>query len=139
MDALVILKELLSLNTVLSINTDGRLAYEAPSGVMTADRLASVRTHRDELLALVERIEERTAIMQFDGGLPKEEAERLAKQEAFQASNERPPTFCPYCGGCSTTIDDSNGCRCSSCTRLAWLNDGASIVRADVSQMNLRI
>lgn len=92
MDALIILKELLSLNTVLSINDDGRLAYEAPNGVMTADRLASVRTHRDELLALVERMEERTAIMQFDGGLPQEKAERLAKQEVLQASNERPPS-----------------------------------------------
>ena len=136
MDAIAILIELFSLNTVLSVNADGRLAYEGPSGVMTAERLAFVRNHRDELLAIVERIEERAAIMEIDGGLPQAEAERLARQETLGDSSERPAILCPYCRGCSL-IEDPNGYRCESCNRLAWLYEGASIVRADVTQMNL--
>jgi len=79
--------ELRALGVVLSINVNGRLAYDAPEGVVTDSILAQVREHRDELLAVVERIEERAAIMEHDGGMSRAEAERLAIEDVVLCSS----------------------------------------------------
>ncbi len=47
-----LLKELQLFGVLLFID-DGRLAFDAPDGVMTADRLARLRADRDGLLALL--------------------------------------------------------------------------------------
>ncbi|HMO94406.1 MAG TPA: hypothetical protein PKD64_19645 [Pirellulaceae bacterium] len=72
------MERLRALGVVLSIDGDGRLAYDAPADVLGDDLLAEMRAHRDELLGLVELIEERAAIREYDGGLSRADAERLA-------------------------------------------------------------
>lgn len=136
MDALTIFKDLLSLGTVFYVNEDGRLAYEAPHGVMTAERIACLRNHREELLPLVGKMGERAAVMEVDGGLTREEATHLAREEVLEAVSKHLVTLCPYCS-CDRIIDEPNGCRCIACNRLAWVLDGLSIVRVDVRHMNL--
>lgn len=49
--------DLRSAGVVLSIDGDGRLAFDGPDHVLTDDRLATMRAHRDELLALVASVE----------------------------------------------------------------------------------
>jgi len=54
-----------------------RLRY-FPRSAVTPDLLDRLKAHKGELLASIERFEERAAIMEFDGGLSRPEAERLA-------------------------------------------------------------
>jgi hypothetical protein len=70
--------DLRSAGVVLSIDGDGRLSFDGPGDVLTDDRLSVMRAHRDDLLAVVELFGERAAIAQYDGGLSRPEAERLA-------------------------------------------------------------
>jgi hypothetical protein len=69
---------LVGLGVVLTMTPEGRLAFDAPAGVLGADLLDSMRAGRDDLLAVVERFEERAAVREFDGGLSRVDAERLA-------------------------------------------------------------
>ncbi len=73
--------DLKSLGVVVSIAPDGRLSVDGPELVMTDDLLDRVRADRDDLLAMVERFEERSAIAEHDGGLSRDDAERLARAE----------------------------------------------------------
>jgi hypothetical protein len=52
-----------------------RLTYDAPEGVVTEEVLTLLRQHK---VAILEMWEERAAICEFEGGLPREAAERLA-------------------------------------------------------------
>ena len=101
------LPELQSCLNSLGIKLSLRLVVDAPAGVMTTELRGALATHKPRLLALLsgvgssidpappdrfqdlrERlaampvddyaVEERAAIMEFDGGLPREEAERRA-------------------------------------------------------------
>jgi len=76
--AKILFRRLIRLGVVLSMTDDGRLVYDAPASVLDADLLETIRFHRDQLLELVERFEERAAIAQYDGGLSRGDAERLA-------------------------------------------------------------
>jgi hypothetical protein len=58
--------------------TEDRLMLSDPNGVLTDALRAAIRTHKEAILALLELYEERAGIMEFCGGLPREEAERLA-------------------------------------------------------------
>jgi hypothetical protein len=51
--AVELLERLRALGVVLSIDGDGRLAYDAPADVLGDELLDEMRAHRDELLALV--------------------------------------------------------------------------------------
>lgn len=55
--ALALLKELAELGVKLSIQ-DGQLALDAPKGVLSGERVARIRTHKSELLALLDRLEQ---------------------------------------------------------------------------------
>ena len=90
---------------------DGRLAFDAPDGVMTPELLARVRAERDGLLAL------------------------LAGEQA--ATPEPSGVSCPFCR--SDLLEDAErGWRCCHCKRLAWVwLPGGSIVRADCERMAL--
>ena len=90
---------------------DGRLAFDAPDGVMTESLLARVRICRDGLLALLQH-------------------EQPTTPEPSGAS-------CPYCR--SELLEDVEpGWRCCDCKRLAWVwIAGGSIVRADCERLNL--
>lgn len=71
-------RRLVGLGVILSMAPDGRLAYDAPADSLGADLLGSMRAHRDDLLGLVEAVEERAAIREYDGGLIRADADRLA-------------------------------------------------------------
>jgi hypothetical protein len=69
-------RRLITVGVVLSMADDGRLSYDAPAGVLSVDLLSSMRAHRYDLLILIERIEERAGIREYDGGLSRADAER---------------------------------------------------------------
>jgi hypothetical protein len=55
-----------------------RVRVRAPSEALTDDVREALRTHKAALLDRVEAFEERAALMEFDGGLSRAEAERFA-------------------------------------------------------------
>ena len=77
MTATTLLCELRAKDVRLSAKRD-QLAVDAPKGVLTDMLRQAIRTHKPELLDLVETFEERAAIMECDGGVPRAEAESLA-------------------------------------------------------------
>jgi hypothetical protein len=152
--------ELHALGVKLSIDADGRLAFDAPTGAMTTERLARLRADRETVLALVERIEERAAMVEHDGGMIREDAERLAWSEIAEGGstlqtvspeNPSPPApvsasepetmplgiRCPFCPS-RLYAADPRGSRCCGCGRLCylWMPNG-SIVRADYENVAL--
>jgi TubC N-terminal docking domain len=78
MMALALLQQLHELDVALEPHLDGTLRYRAPKGVLTPALLDVMRQHKPELHALVEEWSERAALMEYDGRLPRDEAERLA-------------------------------------------------------------
>jgi hypothetical protein len=65
------------------------LRYRAPKGVMTAELLTRIRTHKEALLTLLELYEERAAILEYCAGLSRAEAERHAWQVVLDHSERR--------------------------------------------------
>jgi hypothetical protein len=78
MTALALLQQLHTLGVALEPSPDGTLHCRAPKGVMTPALVEGMREHKAELHGLVEAFEERAAIAEYCGGLPREEAERRA-------------------------------------------------------------
>jgi len=78
MTALTFFQQLYSLGVVLTPYPDGTLRYKALKGTMTPELLDAMRQHKDVLHGLVEDFEERAAIAEYSGGVPRAEAERLA-------------------------------------------------------------
>ena len=65
---------------------NGRLAFEGPREVLTPERIEELRRHKAELLAALAApdpvaFEERSAIAEHDGGMPRQDAETLAARE----------------------------------------------------------
>jgi hypothetical protein len=65
---------------------NGQLAFEGPREVLTPERIEELRHHKAELLAALaspdpDAFEERSAIAEHDGGLPRRKAETLAARE----------------------------------------------------------
>jgi len=67
---------------------DGTLRYKAPKGTITPALLEMMRAHKEALVTLVEAFEERAAILEYDAGLARDDAEWLAWQEL---GGEGPP------------------------------------------------
>ncbi len=59
---------------------DGNL-HVSPKDRITDEIRASIRTNKTALLDLVEAYEERAAIMEHDGGMSREEAEKAAFED----------------------------------------------------------
>ncbi len=133
-----LVSDLQALGVVFSIGADGRLSYDAPRGVVTDEILARIRESGDEVLGIVERIEERAAILDYDAGLDRREAERCSLAEVIDDAPEPMPkgVICPWCNG-QRLIDDPQGCRCWDCGRLAWVAVEGAIVRADYREIDL--
>lgn len=133
-----LVSELYALGVVLSIDDRGRLSFEAPKGVMTDELMVGIRSHREELVGIVERIEERAAIMEHDAGIPRADAERMARMEVIDDAPEPMPmgVNCPSCQG-RRLIDDPEGLRCWDCGALAWVRIVGAIVRADCLKIDL--
>ena len=74
------------------LRIDGeRVRWLAPVGIMTEVDLSALREHKAEVLTIlreeqIDRIEERAAILQFDAGLARREAERHAHNEQYPAN-----------------------------------------------------
>ena len=141
MTAAGLLVELHRLGVRITPDAAGHLDYDAPAGVMTPGRLELLRTHRDDVADLLERIGERAAIAEHDGGLSAEDAERLAWADLLGADggavvdSDLPVlagVLCPWCRGGDRLSDTDAGLRCGRCDRLAWawLLDG-SLCRCD--------
>jgi len=69
---------------------NGQVIFEGPREVLTPERIEELRRHKAELLAALtppdpDAFEERSAIIEFDAGLPCQEAETLAAQEQGHA------------------------------------------------------
>jgi len=77
MTALDLLQQLHELGVILTPYPDGTLRYKAPKGTLTPELVDGMRQHKAELLALVEDFEERAAIAEYCGRLPREASERL--------------------------------------------------------------
>lgn len=60
---------------------DGRLVYDAPAGAVTAAVLLGLREHK---AAILEAFEERAAIMEYDAGMPRAEAEARAWRDVLR-------------------------------------------------------
>ncbi|MGH7176201.1 MAG: hypothetical protein ACREJC_02365, partial [Tepidisphaeraceae bacterium] len=96
-----------------SIKAPDRLKYDAPLGAITPDVLAAMKAYKPVILAMLRadwyaaaaalldgipdpdtraelrfRFEERAAICQYDGGLIRKEAERIAFEEIQRAMME---------------------------------------------------
>jgi hypothetical protein len=133
-------RELSALGVILSIDDQGRLLFDAPKGVMTDELMVAIRPHREELVAIVERIEERAAIIEHDAGIPRSDAERMARMEVIDDTPEPMPAgvICPWCQG-NRLIDATGGLSCWDCRRLAWVCVPGAIVRADAQKIDLGI
>jgi len=62
----------------IQLEADGERLRYFPRSALTPDLLDRLKANKAELLAAIERFEERAAIMEFDAGLSRHEAERLA-------------------------------------------------------------
>jgi len=82
--ALAILAELHHRGASVRVVGD-RLRYR-PVWAVAPELRERMNEHREELLALVEHFEERAAIREFDGGLSRAEAERLALEDVVAAA-----------------------------------------------------
>ncbi|PCI52972.1 MAG: hypothetical protein COB36_14020 [Alphaproteobacteria bacterium] len=68
----------------LSVHTlDGDL-HVHPSHLITDAIRQTIKRHKDALVDFMETYEERAAIMEYDAGLPREEAQRLAYQDIMK-------------------------------------------------------
>ena len=77
MTAVEVLTTLRGLGVTLTPWVD-RLRVDAPEGTLTPALRAALREHKTALLDLLEAFEERAAIIEYCGGLSREEAERQA-------------------------------------------------------------
>ena len=65
---------------------NGKLVFEGPSDVLTPERIEELRHHKAELLNALapldlDAFEERAAILEYDAGLQRHDAEKLAAQD----------------------------------------------------------
>ena len=65
---------------------NGQVVFEGPREMLTPERIEELRRHKAELLAALaapdsDAFEERAGILEFDAGLPRQEAETLAARE----------------------------------------------------------
>jgi hypothetical protein len=78
MTALVLLHQLHACGGILTPSPEGTLRCRAPKGVLIPELVNEMRQHTVELHSLVEAFEERAALAEYCGGLPRAEAEQLA-------------------------------------------------------------
>lgn len=68
----------------VGLSPPGELVIDAPEGGLSPNLLDRLRASKGDLLAALEAIEERAAIMEFDGGQCRDDAE-LAAWELLRA------------------------------------------------------
>jgi hypothetical protein len=81
MTPLVLVRTLHDLGVVMTLRPDGEhLHVSAPAGGLNDCLRQALHQHKQALLAMTEWHEERAALCEYGGGLPRDEAERLAWQ-----------------------------------------------------------
>ena len=88
MNEFVVLERLAEAGIFISIEGEGKLAAE-PASSLTDELRSMIRANKAallEMLAKQEAYEERAAIMEFDGQLDRESAERCAHEIVFFAA-----------------------------------------------------
>jgi len=130
--------ELRTREVILSVSRSGALEFDAPKNAITDSLRGRIQVHLAELLSLVERIEERAAIIEHEGRVTRAEAERMSRMELIDDAPEEMPqgVYCPSCQG-RRLIDDPEGLRCWDCRGLAWVWISGAIVRADCLKIGL--
>jgi TubC N-terminal docking domain len=78
MTALSLLEMLHTCGVRLTPYPEGTLRYRAPKGSLTPALCNAIREHKEALLALVEWLEERAGLMEYEAGMVRDEAEREA-------------------------------------------------------------
>ena len=78
MTAFDLLQQLYERRVILTPYPDGTVRCRAPKGILTPALHEALRQHKAALLDLLEAFEERAAIAEYCGGLPRAEAEQLA-------------------------------------------------------------
>jgi hypothetical protein len=78
-----LLTECKSRGIQLTLADDCGLTIDAPQDALTPNLLARLKAHKADVLDAIERFDERAAIMEFDAGLSRHEAERLTWKECF--------------------------------------------------------
>jgi hypothetical protein len=78
MTARTLLQTLHDQGVILVPHPDGTLRCRAPRGVLIPALVDAIRQHKAALHGLVEACEERAALIEYDGRLPRAEAEALA-------------------------------------------------------------
>ena len=118
-----LLAETQAVGATFVLDATGRLVVRYPRGALPADLAAQLRARRAEIRAMLERqdapaewtrddwldfIEERAAILEFDGGHPRAEAEAHAYAEARAQWLRRHPAHVDpaCCADCGQAIED---------------------------------
>jgi ribosomal protein S27AE len=117
-----LLAELQSAGVILRIDGD-RLAFDAPSGVITDKLMGRMRADRAGLV-------EALRVPVDHGGDP---AEPVADASAIVTSSIK----CPFCESIDLA-DDPAGLRCGSCHSVAWIVTAeGGLARRDVAEIDL--
>ncbi len=88
----ILLGALRSRGVLLTVKGD-TLTLDAPKGVLTDELHQDIRQHKAALLDLLEAWEERAAIAEYDGRLPREVAEALAWSVVLQTARGGADSF----------------------------------------------
>jgi hypothetical protein len=125
----VLLQELRQRRVTLQPEGD-TLRCRYPKGTMTDDMRAAIRQHKGELLALLlqaspqapvrEDAEERAAMYEFDGGMTRRAAERLAAHGHVVGL-----PACAQCNGMAYAYEDGF-VRCTTPWCAEYRNDGGA-------------
>jgi hypothetical protein len=75
--AVRLMVDLIRAGVVLSVE-GGRLRFDGPAVSLGGDAIERMRACRDDLMDAIEHWAERAAIREFDGGLARADAERMA-------------------------------------------------------------
>ncbi len=131
MKTLVLLKQMRECGFMFALRRDGKLLLESPDNAESRALRQRAKHLRTELLAILEEIQERAAIVQYEGQLLKADAESAAFAEAFDAYRNmlgigRPlPKLsaniqCPTCKE-KKFEDFGIGWWCTTCENVVWL------------------
>jgi hypothetical protein len=105
MNVATFLAQLTDAGVTLTLTSDDKLRYRAPSGYMTPHRLAFLATNRSKIIANLKA----------------------------QPHPMPPGVCCPWCRD-NRLIDDPQGMRCFVCQRLAFLKFKYGLIRSDCNE-----
>jgi D-serine deaminase-like pyridoxal phosphate-dependent protein len=73
----------------LTLRTDAGHLHWRSDAPPAPDLLAKLRRHKTDVLELLTDVDERAGILEFDGGVPREQAEAQAVAEALARVNSK--------------------------------------------------